>query len=140
MQRRVCNPAFQGGGVTVGGCRYDACLDSEVSEADERGDREDDAQNETCDQSHLHSFPVQTRLWSGDQFGSLAARNLADNGFQITRIGYRLLAIGYWLLAIGHLLDPRAIWDDGIFLAHHYSVAHVKLLLILGGGLCIWGD
>jgi len=65
MQRRVCNPAFQGSWLTVGGCRYDARLDSKVSEADERGEREDDTENETCNRSHLHSSSAQTRFWSG---------------------------------------------------------------------------
>ncbi len=43
-------------------------------------------------------------------------------------------------MAIGHLLDPRAIWYDGILWDHDYSVAHVKLLRIQVGGFAIWGD
>src|SRR5258708_8140601 len=56
--------------------------------------------------------------------GSLEARNL----------------FGYWLSAIGHLLDPRAIWYDGILWDHDYSVAHVKFLRIQVGGFAICGD
>jgi hypothetical protein len=52
----------------------------------------------------------------------------------------RITRIGYWLSAIGHLLDPRAIWYDGILWDHDYSVAHVKLLRIQVGGFAIWGD
>ncbi|SRR6266478_692212 len=48
--------------------------------------------------------------------------------------------VGYWLSAIGHLLDPRAIWYDGVLWDHDYSVAHVKMLRIQIGGLAIRGD
>ena len=33
VQRRVCNPAFQGGGLTIRVRRYDACFNSKVSDA-----------------------------------------------------------------------------------------------------------
>ncbi|MGA8654515.1 MAG: hypothetical protein WB586_00060 [Chthoniobacterales bacterium] len=33
LQRRVCNPAFQGGELTIRVRRYDACFNSKVSDA-----------------------------------------------------------------------------------------------------------
>ncbi len=52
VQRRVGNPLFQRGGLAIGVRWHDACLDGEESRANEYDQCEDDAGEETNDQSH----------------------------------------------------------------------------------------
>jgi hypothetical protein len=96
VHRGIRDPTFQGGGLTIRVRRYDACFDSEVPDAGQHGQCEDDTEEETCDRSHLHSFSAQTRFWFGDQFGSGEARNPTGHGLPgIHRRGRRYEAVGH---------------------------------------------
>jgi hypothetical protein len=52
MQRRHCDPPFQGGGLAIRVRGYEACLNNDVSDEDQHNQCEDYASEETYDRFH----------------------------------------------------------------------------------------
>jgi hypothetical protein len=60
VQRRVCNPAFQGGGSTIGVRRYEACFNGKISGAGQHDQCENYATEETYDRFHCFRCSAST--------------------------------------------------------------------------------